>query len=92
VHNIPGCRANLAYLTKEGAERQVLKLATWLRKHQDESLPDGSKGQLMECIQLYHKTALAEPELKVSVAVCLTQQRAAQERLCRAKERFERRF
>ena len=58
----------LAYLPL-ARERQVLKLSTWMRKHQDESLPDGGKGQLMECIQIYHKTALAEPQLKVGVMV-----------------------
>jgi hypothetical protein len=35
--------------------------------HQDEVLPDGAKGQLLECIQLYHKTALAEPEIHVRI-------------------------
>jgi len=30
----------------EKIKSEVSKLATWLRKHQDESLPDGGKGQV----------------------------------------------
>ena len=41
------------------------RLQTWLRKHQDETLPDGSKNQLLVSVQTYYKLALQEPELKV---------------------------
>ena len=45
---------------------QVSRLATWLRKHQDEALPGGVQAQLLDCIQLYYKAAIAHPEIKVS--------------------------
>jgi len=35
-----------------------------LRKHQSEELPDGSKQQLMTCIQLYQKAGAENVELK----------------------------
>ena len=54
----------------EKVKSEASKLATWLRKHQDETLPDGAKGQLLECVQLYYKTALTEPDIKVCICMC----------------------
>ncbi len=34
---------------------EITKLRTWLQKHQDETISDGSKGKLFQLIQIYYK-------------------------------------
>lgn len=36
---------------------EISKLKTWLVKHQDEAVPDGSKGKILTCLEKYNRAA-----------------------------------
>jgi NCAIR mutase (PurE)-related protein len=42
-------------------QSEVDRLAKWLQKHQEESVPDGSKTKLFATIQTYYKAAISAP-------------------------------
>jgi hypothetical protein len=51
---------------------EIAKLRTWLVKHQDEAVPDGSKGKIMSVLEKYNRAAGYMAELRAPVS-CLFQ-------------------
>ena len=51
---------------------EIAKLRTWLVKHQDEAVPDGSKGKIIAVLEKYNRAAGYMAEIRGAVS-CLFQ-------------------
>mmetsp|Transcript_105582 Transcript_105582/g.265898 ORF Transcript_105582/g.265898 Transcript_105582/m.265898 type:complete len:199 (-) Transcript_105582:57-653(-) len=46
-------------LKAEKVKAEITRFRTWLQKHQDESLPAGAQGKLVDVVQMYYKIVAA---------------------------------
>ncbi len=51
---------------------EINKLSTWLQKHQNESLPDGSKGKLFQTVEMFYRQCIGNIELRETLCDSVT--------------------